>query len=140
MNITPLLFRKLLLLSIIFAVIGGLLDIMLPNLVPDPLYQAQQEVDQLVSSNEFMVLLLIGIPLIIVYIVSSVGLFYFLPWAPRLAIISTLLLFVIYPLLGYSLSSGWALALTDFSTMLWGVVLTLTYCSSIRKRFARRRS
>jgi urea transporter len=140
MNITPSLFRKLLLLSIILAAIGILLDIVFPNLMPKPLYQAQQEVDQSVSSNEFIILLLISIPLVIVNSISVVGLFCFRPWAPRIAIIATLLSFMIYPLLGYSLSSGWALALTDFSTLLWGVVLTLTYCSPIRKRFAYRRS
>jgi urea transporter len=140
MNITPSLFRKLLLLSIILAVIGILLDIMLPNLIPAPLYQAQEEVDQAAWSTEFIVLLLIiSIPVIIVNIISVVGLFFFRPWAPRIAIIATLLSFMIYPLLGYSLSSGWALALTDFSTLLWGVVLTLTYCSPIRKRFAHRK-
>jgi hypothetical protein len=140
MNITPSLFRKLLLLSILCAAMGGLLDIAIPTLIPEPLYQAQQEVDQSVSSNEFMVLLLVGIPLVIVYIVSAVGLFYFLPWAPRLAILATILSFAIYPLLGYALSSGWALALIDFSTMLWGGVLALAYCSPIRKRFVRRKT
>lgn len=140
MNITPSLFRKLLLLSIILPAIGIFLDVVFPNLIPQPLYQAQQEVDQSVSSNEFIVLLLISIPIIIVNIISVVGLFRFRPWAPRIAIIATLLSFAIYPLLGYSLSSGWAQALIDFSTMLWGVVLTLTYCSPIRKRFAHRRS
>jgi urea transporter len=140
MNITPSVFRKFLLLSIILGVIGILLDIMLPSLIPAPLYQAQEEVEQSVSSTEFIVLLLISIPLIIVNLISVIGLFCFRPWAPRLAIIATLLSFMIYPLLGYSLSSGWALALTDLSTMLWGVVLTLTYYSPIRKRFARRKS
>jgi urea transporter len=140
MNITPSLFRKLLVLSIISGAIGILLDIMLPNLIPAPLYQAQEEVEQAALSTGFIVLLLISIPLIIVNIISVVGLFCFRPWAPRIAIIATLLSFMIYPLLGYSLSSGWALALTDFSTLLWGVVLTLTYYSPIRKRFAHRRS
>jgi urea transporter len=140
MNITPSLFRKLLLLSIICAVMGGLLDIVLPNLIPASLYQAQEEVEQSASHTEFIILLLIGIPIIIVNIISVVGLFCFRPWAPRIAIIATLLSFMIYPLLGYSLSSGWAQALIDFSTLLWGVVLTLTYCSPIRKRFAYRRS
>jgi urea transporter len=140
MNITPSLFRKLLLLSIICAAMGGLLDIVLPNLIPASLYQAQEEVEQAASHTEFIVLLLIGIPIIIVNIISVVGLFRFRPWAPRIAIIATLLSFMSYPLLGYSLSSGWAKALIDFSTMLWGVVLTLTYCSPIRKRFAHRRS
>jgi urea transporter len=139
MNITPSVFRKLLLLSIMLAVIGILLDILLPSLIPDQLYRAQEEVEQSASSTEFIILLLISIPLIIVNIVSVVGLFFFRPWAPRIAIIATLLSFMIYPLLGYSLSSGWALALTDFSTLLWGVVLTLTYCSPIRKRFAHRK-
>jgi urea transporter len=140
MTITPSLFRKLLLLSIILAVIGVLLDIMVPTLIPDPFYQAQEKVEQGASFTEFIVLAWLGVPIIIVNFISVIGLFCFRPWAPRIAIIATLLSFAIYPLLGYYLSSGWALVLTDFSTLLWGVVLTLTYSSPIRKRFARRGS
>jgi hypothetical protein len=139
-NMTPSLFRKLLLLSITFAVIGALLDIIFPHLIPDPLYRAQEAVEQSALSTEFIVLLILGIPVVIGHIVSAVGLFYFYPWAPRLAIITTLLIFMVYPLLGYFLSSGWAMALTDCSTMLWGVILALTYYSPIAGRFARNNS
>jgi urea transporter len=140
MNITPSLFRKLLLLSIIFAIVGACLDVMLPQLIPDPFYQAQEKVDQPASSIEFIMLLIIGISLVIAYIISVVGLFCFYSWAPQVALTATFLSLIIYPLLGYSLSSGWSLALTDCSTLLWGMILTLTYCSPLRKRFARRRS
>jgi hypothetical protein len=138
MNITPALFRKLLLLSIVFGVIGALIDIMLPHLIPDPLYQAQEKVEQLASSTENIILIILGVPILITFIISAVGLFYFHPWAPRVALITTLLTFVIYPFFGYYLSSGWAMAFTDCSTMLWGMILTLTYCSPIRKCFVRK--
>jgi hypothetical protein len=135
MNLTPSLFRKFLLLSIVFGFIGTFLDVMLPYLIPEPLYQAQEEIEQLALSTENIMLIILGIPLVIVFIISTVGLFYFHSWAPKVALITTLVIFITYPFFGYYLSSGWAMAFTDCSTMLWGMILTLTYFSPIRKYF-----
>jgi hypothetical protein len=132
---TPSLFRKILLLSIFLTIVGPSLDLIFPHLVPTPLIQAQEAIEQSAPFMNTLALIIAAILLIITGIMATVGLFAFRPWAPKVALGFTLISFATYPILGYVLSSGWALMLTDTSLMLWGAVLALVFYSPMRRYF-----
>ena len=75
--------------------------------------------------------------LVVAWLVGLVGLFRFKSWARTLSLYSTLASFLVYPLLGASLSSGLESTLFEASTTVWGAILALSYFSAVSSRFGR---
>jgi hypothetical protein len=133
--VTPTLFRVLLVTSLVSGLIGGVLDLAVPGIVPEAFWQAQAEA----AGEEFtpadIALLIGGLLVLVAALVSLYGLYLFRGWAPRLALAVSVGTVVLYPLGGVSVSSGWAGALMEISTMLWGAVLAFTYSAPLKDRF-----
>jgi hypothetical protein len=129
------LFRALIIASVVTGLLGGLLDLIFPNLVPESLSKAFDELPgppmlALVSAGTLVLVTFGGI------VAATVGLYLFQPWARPLAVWMTLLGLLFHPLLGVSLQSGFAQLLLDLSSLLWGGVIAMSFVSSLSVRFA----
>ena len=130
---TPLVYRLLIAASTVLGFAGPLLDVLMPSLLPAAFTAAMEAQDPL-HSNAW---LLVGGVVAVAGLAAMVGLWLFRPWAPRWALATTALSVAFIVLQGANAVSGWSMALTDLSSMLWGAVLALTFFSPLSARFAR---
>jgi hypothetical protein len=125
----------LILASIAIGIGGALIDLMIPSALPSVLSQALDEYSETLPESELLVIGIASIILLLVGIVSTIGLYFFRPWAPLLTVLVTVIAYPFTVLIGPTVISGWTMALMDLSTMLWGAVLALTYFSHIKNHF-----
>jgi hypothetical protein len=129
------LFRVLIVASVVTGLIGGLIDLAFPGLIPQPLSKAFDELPPPPLSALFSA----GVLLLVTFggiVAATIGLYLFQPWARALAVWMTLLGLLFHPLLGPSLQSGIAQLLLDLSSLLWGGVIAMSFVSSLSTRFA----
>lgn len=137
--VTPSLFRALLFGSLVLGLVGAVIDVVVPGLVPEVLWQAQAEaVGEEIRLADY-VLMVAGVVLLVAAVVSVYGLYMFRRWAPLFSLLVTVATVPLYPLTGASVSSGWAVGLTEVSMMLWGAVLAFAYAGPIKDRFVGQR-
>ena len=136
MTPTPRFFRGLILASVALPVLGGTITLLLPNLLPESLRLAEEQMFDAWSLDSLIGLVIGGLAYGLAAIVALVGLFLFKRWARPLNVALTGGLFVIWPVIGYNISSGWAQACNDVAFVLWGVVLAMAYLPPICERFA----
>lgn len=137
MSASVVLFRALLLASVIAGLLGSFLDLIFPSLIPESIGKAFDELPPPPALSLFAA----GALFLVTFggmIAAVVGLYLFQPWARQLAIWMTALGLLFHPLFGVSLQSGLAQMLLDASTLLWGVVLAMSFVSSLSSRFAPR--
>lgn len=127
-------FRYLLFASLASGLAAAFFDMAFPSAVPEAFSQAQAAHDEK-TSTPMLVFIAIGMIGIVGYVAAFIGLFKFRPWAPRIAVSSTALLILATPALGVDVSSGWASALTEISSTLWGVALAVVYFSPLKEQF-----
>lgn len=129
-------FRCVILASIVLAVLGPLLDLFMPGLIPQEFEDAYDayftEEPQLWLA---LALGVFGLALIVGAVVGTVGLWLFKPWSRGFSFWLTVSSVVTYPFLGPVVYSGWALMLTEVAMMLWGAALAMAYFSELRLRF-----
>ena len=133
--VTPSLFRALLVGSLVLGLVGAVIDVVVPGLVPEILWEAQAEAAGEEIRLADYVLMVAGVVLLVAAVVSVYGLYMFRRWAPLFSLLVTVATVPLYPLTGVSVSSGWAVGLTEVSMMLWGAVLAFAYAGPIRDRF-----
>ncbi|MCK7497350.1 MAG: hypothetical protein MZW92_46010 [Comamonadaceae bacterium] len=133
--VTPSLFRALLFGSLVLGLVGAMIDVLVPGLVPEVLWQAQAEAAGEEIRLADYVLMVAGVVLLVAAVVSVYGLYMFRRWAPLFSLLVTVATVPLYPLTGVSVSSGWAVGFTEVSMMLWGAVLAFAYAGPIRDRF-----
>lgn len=133
--VTPSLFRALLIGSLVLGLVGAVIDVVVPGLVPEVLWQAQAEAAGEEIRLADYVLMVAGVVLLVAAVVSVYGLYMFRRWAPLFSLLVTVATVPLYPLTGVSISSGWAVGLTEVSMMLWGAVLAFAYAGPIKDRF-----
>jgi hypothetical protein len=114
--------------------LGGPLDLWVPQLIPESIRAAfaglpQPDVEYAVSVS-LLSFFILGINL-----AAAAGLFMFKPWARGFAVLVTVLNLLVYPLYGVQVRSSWSSLLLDTSTTLWGAVLAMSYVSSLSHRF-----
>ena len=135
MSASVLLFRGLIIASVLTGFLSGMIDSRFPELVPPVLTRALSELPK--PAVEYAVSLgLLGFLGLGCMLAAITGLYLFKPWARGFALVMTLLSMVFYPLYGAEVKSGWSLLLLDVSSTLWGAVLAVSYVSSISRRFA----
>jgi len=141
MNPTPRLFRTLILLSLVCVIASICVTYLAPWLVPEPLRIADENLSEgmLESMSLFWLILLIVvcIGLVVASIAGCIGMFMFKPWARPLNVALAFSSFIIWPFLGYNLTSGWSQALSDCAILLEGAVISMAYFSPISERFLR---
>lgn len=130
-------FRALLIVSVVTSLIGSFVDNVFPSLIPEPLAQAFDNLPPpatlaLFSASALFLVTFGGM------ITAVLGLYFFQPWSRYLAVWMTALQLLFYPLFGVSVQSGWAQLLLEVSSVLWGVVLAMSFVSSLSSRFAPR--
>lgn len=128
-------FRLLLLLSVVAGLIGGGLDFVLPSLIPEALSSAVVASEPETSSLQLAAIILGGLVLLFFWLLACYGLYSFRSWAPRLALGVSVISLAVYPLLGVSVVSGWAMVFADMANTAWGAVLALAYLSPLKEAF-----
>lgn len=133
---TVVVFRVLIVASFAAAVLGALVDVIVPNLLPKGLEDAY---DAYVDRDlEWTSMLIAGAASLVVFvgaIAATVGLLLLRRWARRLALLMTVLAMPIYPLLGPTIYSGWASMLVESSMVMWGAALAMAYYSELAVYF-----
>lgn len=132
-------FRFLVVASIVMAILGGLVDTIVPSLLPEALgdaYDAYAATDDPTLSH---VLALGGVALVMIIagVASTIGLLLFKPWGRQLSLWFSVVAMLTYPFFGPVVYSGWTAMLTETSMMLWGAALAMAYFAEIKVRFAR---
>lgn len=131
-------FRTMIAVSIALSTIGGFIDLVFPGLVPDSVREAYEAYTALEVSLPLM--LLAGFLSLAVFglgIAAIIGLLLLQRWARSLALWSTAVSMLIYPLLGALVQSGVAATLLSIATLLWGAALAMTYYSDLKSHFQR---
>jgi hypothetical protein len=128
-------YRRLVLASLVLGLIGGLIDLVVPSLVPEVMHQAQQAHDEAMSNFRFFGGLALALPALATVLAATYGLYRFRYWAPRLGLFGTALSLVALPVLGSAASSGLSQALTFLSAYTWGACLVLAHVSPYQSWF-----
>jgi hypothetical protein len=133
------LFRFLVVASILLALLGPFVDLLVPGLLPSALEDAYEshlataelDIPFALAFGGFSLILLIGA------VAGTVGLLLFKRWSRPFSLWLSVLSMPSYPLMGPVLYSGWSLMITGFSLMLWGAALAMAYFSDVSTRFER---
>jgi len=128
-------FRLCIVGSIVLEVCGGVVDLVFPTLVPEPLRHAQDAIAGDDLRLQDYVLLGIGVPIAITFIASAIGMYIFRPWAPRVALYVTLGSLMLYLFLDADVSSPASALLSYTSAVLWGIVLAMAFLPPVNARF-----
>ncbi len=128
-------FRYILIAYLSLAIFSGEFNLVFPSAIPEALAHVQQSSYANLSPLSRWILAILGYLSLVGGIASTLGLFLFRPWAPRLAIVITILALFISPLLGIRVVSGWQEVLSSVSTTLWGAILALAYFSPLKGCF-----
>ena len=131
-------YRLLLIVFLITGVSGGVLDLVFPGLLPEAFQEAQRAHDDALSTSRMTVFLIAALATLGLGVASTYGLFALRPWAPRLALMTTALAVVIWPLSGPMTESGVAAALNYLSSYLWGAAVVLANVPPLNAVFQRR--
>ena len=129
-------FRACIVASLAITLVAGFIDAIFPGLVPAPL----REVQELIASDSWelqdWLLLGIGVPVLVAYLIAAVGLYSFRSWAPRLALWATIGSFVLYAFTGAQVYSPLTAVLEQIAATLWGIVLAMSFLPPLNARFS----
>lgn len=132
---TPRNYRALIVLSVILPVTGVAIDLIVPGVVPPSLIQAQELLNNAETMAFCVLATALGGAIIGLSLAASWGLFFFRKWGRTVALASIVLSVPVWPIFGFSLMSGWAAALMELGTTLWGAAVALAYYSTLQVRF-----
>jgi hypothetical protein len=127
-------FRCLVVASIGLQVCAGVVDFLLPGLVPMALARAAEaEPLHPVFDHWWFTGLLICWAAVVV--TSAAGLLFFKRWGRTLSLWSTAVGFAFYSVMGTGAYSGLSSAFTEASSLLWGAALAVAFFSPLQERF-----
>lgn len=129
-------FRLLVLACLLGLTAAGVVDVVFPHLVPAAAAQAI-EAEAAFKVLEHWAFVSVLAVWAVACFAGAIGLLFFRRWARSLSLWTTGVGFVLYPLFGATVSSGWANALTESSATLWGAVLALSYFGPLCARFGK---
>ena len=114
--------------SVLFSVLAsGILESHLPPQLQDYLlWEAEQEITTL----EYWLLIPVII-IILMYLISSIGLFLYKPWAKRAYIITGIVGFVILPFTGPIVDHALAYTIADLRSVAFGFILALLLFTNV---------
>jgi hypothetical protein len=123
--------RVAVVLELVFALTGVVASLLLESELPQPLKEwVAAEAKRDFNSSD-AVLLALGIPIVVAWLVSSVGLFLFRRWAAWLYLWTTLLGLTLYPLLGPNVEHGLTESFYLLSSAFSGAVVALSFLSGV---------
>ena len=136
---TPKLFRDLLIAYLVLSMFSVALNQVFGNLMPEAILHARHDSYKNLSPLSINSILFFSLVAFVGGIVSVIGLYLFRPWAPRLAVIVTVLALFIWPIQGFNVSTGYSTVLSSLSTTIWGAILAIVYFSPLKERFSANR-
>ncbi len=128
-------FRGLLVASLVTALASSFLDAAFPALLPPVLQGAWEAHSNEESGASLWFLAVSALGLLAALGVVVVGPFRLKAWSRPGAIVITLVTVPYMVILGPTLLSGWAMALQETSSMLWGAALAMSYLHPLAARF-----
>lgn len=131
-------FRLLVLEGLLIGVFGTVHDLLMPEFVPPEVHAHLESLQDGFSLLNSVVFVILGLVIMALGIAATIGLCVFERWARPMAVVSTMLSLVLYPMSGPMLFSGVGALCFDVSIMLWGAVLAASYWSPLAERFERR--
>jgi hypothetical protein len=105
------------------------------SLLPEPLRTFVEDEASAELTNHDIAMLIIGLPLIGLLIISSIGLFMLWPPARILYLIGIASGLILVPVFGPYVESGWGTAFEDAASIVSGVILALVYFSPLKRFF-----
>jgi len=131
----PTLFRWILSLSLLFALIGSVIDLGFPGLLPEELqHYLKMEHESDLVWTDFPIIAL-ALLLLLLVIPGYVGLYLWKNWGRTLFLISGILGYGLAPFMGPYIYSGPAYFFFDLSTVLFGLILGLAWFSPVAEKF-----
>jgi hypothetical protein len=112
---------------------------LIPGALPEALESAYLDLHAPAETDN-LTFLLVGGLLLLAWPVAIMGLFLLKRWGRALALYGTVLVLMLYPLLGPIVASGLSLALAELAAMLWGACLACAYFSPLALQFSAERS
>ncbi|MEK7855071.1 MAG: hypothetical protein AAB288_03200 [Acidobacteriota bacterium] len=124
--------RTLIVAEIFLGIISIFVSLLTESSLPEPLrafLEAESEAE--VTAREMM-MLAVGIPLIVLLFVSSIGLFFF--WRPAriLYLITVGIGLLLTPFFGPYVDAGWGTTFEEAAVIVSGVILALVYFSPLK--------
>jgi hypothetical protein len=129
------LLRALIVTEYVLIIVAIVVGLATESLLPDPLRTFVEEQANAELTNNDVAMLIIGLPLIVLLIVSSIGLFMLWPPARILYLIGIASGLVLMPVFGPYVESGWGTAFEDAASVVSGVILALVYFSPFKRYF-----
>ena len=127
--------RSLIIAEIGLGVIGVVVSLLTESLLPEPLrafVEAEAEAD--ISTRE-IVMLATAIPGIILFVVSSIGLYFFWRPARTLYVITIVFGLLWTPFFGPYVDAGWGTVFEEATIIISGIILALIYFSPLKDYF-----
>jgi uncharacterized membrane protein (DUF2068 family) len=128
-------YRTILLFSLSLGLAGAFLDFAIPSLVPIVVLKAMMEHDAAMSTTRLYIGLLLIFAGVGLSLIAMYGLYRFRRWAPRLAVVGTVISLLALPVFNFTSQSGFASALISISSILWGAVVVLCFVEPYRTWF-----
>ncbi len=120
-------FRFFLILSLLTAVVGFIFELRFQSIVPPQLSAAIEKLPGQPSDTKMLLGVVIGLVSLVLGIASVIGMFGFKPWAPKLALTSTLTAGLAMTTVSAGLTSPIGEVLMYYSTVLWGSILAIAH-------------
>ena len=130
-------YRLLLIAFVVLGIAGGALDLVFPALLPEEFQVAQMHQDDGLSTGRTFIFTILGVCTVVFGIASTYGLYQIRPWAPRLALVTTVLAVLVWPVGGAFAQSGAAMALNFLASYLWGAAVVLAHLPPLNSMFER---
>jgi len=116
-------------------IVGAVVSLLTESALPEPLrafLKAESEAEVTVRE---MIMFAAAIPLLILLLVSSIGLFFF--WRPAriLYLITSVAGLLVTPFFGPYVDAGWGTTFDEAATIVSGVILALIYFSSLKELY-----
>jgi urea transporter len=135
MQRTVLIFRALLAGGLFLAIVGTIVDVSIPNLLPKVLDDAWATYSENTSWSRIAIVGGLGLIVFAAGVIATIGLMLLKRWARPLALWITVISVLAYPALGGAVYSGWALMLDESATIMWGAALAMAYFSELKSHF-----
>ncbi|MEM9353685.1 MAG: hypothetical protein AAGA92_11785 [Planctomycetota bacterium] len=133
-------FRLVLMLSLASALVGTVFIAQRESLLPSGLieYLAEAAPDpEAPPTTKQRAARYAGTGFLIAYLAVIAGMFFFKKWARPVGLLVTATSFIVHPLNGPIIDSGWGVLFFDLASVLWGAMLAMSYCPPCSGLFAK---
>ena len=131
-------FRVPIVSSLLFAVLGGIYDLMWPNPVLEKIIDFAAEVEPEIQGTKLILVGIIVLVALVLAVVSFIGLLIFKPWGRPVYVAGFIIVMPLYAFLGTTIYSGVSQLFYDLSMIASGAILALIYFSPVAEFYQKR--